>query len=117
MTLHCSCLKSSMRSSTRLKLHVSLELQTIGSISRLIFRLPMHARCHFKPLLLLHRNYPIDLQNISMGWFLYNDNTTNFKHHFFHILFSISFTPLAIAKPSKGYFTKTCQAYFTKTLH
>lgn len=56
-----------------------------------------------------------------MAWLLYNNNTTNFKHHFFHMLFSALlksfFTPFPSVQPSQAYFTKTCEAYFTKALH
>ena len=60
------------------------ELEKIRSIKRLIFTLTTHPRCHFRPVFPLHGNHPIEVLCKSS---LYNDNTANLKHQFFHILF------------------------------
>ena len=53
----------------------------------MIFTWTIHPHCHFKPVLILHRNRPIDL---LYKCFLYNDNTANLRHHIHLYYFRLS---------------------------
>ena len=67
----------------------------------------MHPSFHFRPVLLLHRNQPTDLQNKSMGWFLHNCNSGPKQTYPSQHLFGISFSFPYSVQPSQTYFTIT----------
>ena len=69
-TLYRFCIKSSLKWSTK----------------RLTFTSTIHSLYQFRLVLPLHKKHPIDLQSKSTGWFLYNGNTANSRHHLFKIL-------------------------------
>ena len=62
-------------------------------------------------MLLLHKNYPIDLQTKATEWFLYNGDTANSRRHlFWNIDFNLIEDILhhfPQVQPSQTYFTKT----------
>ena len=85
-TFYPSCMKSSVQSSTKLQFHVQfLAIENKKYLKTDIY-LNHSSTSQFRPVLPLHKNYPIDLQSQSIGWFLYNGNTANFRHHLFQIL-------------------------------
>ena len=108
ITLHHSCLKISMQSSTRLLFLVSFWARNNEKYLKIDINLKHTSSFPFHASVTSTSKLSVDL---LCKWFLYNDNTATLRCHLLHILFSIysrDSSPLSSSvQPRPDFLSKT----------